>query len=204
MCRAGKRVIQGTHRLNKRIRCAVLLLSLWSCAAYAEEKAVVAIHGFDKMSCNDWLSSDGVDDVRAQYIAWIRGIVTGYNFANPDNQVALGHMPGDFTLGLFVDSYCRGHRSGSFVGAAFDLIEQKRGDTVMREMVQDPVPTPTVSSSASTPAKAPAPVPAQAPATDDSGPFQIWLKKQSDDMRSLDIDILHNIYKKEMALQSSK
>jgi hypothetical protein len=186
------------------------MLSLCSCAAYAEEKAVVAIHGFDKMSCNDWLSSDGVDDVRALYIAWIRGIVTGYNFANPDNQVALGHMPGDFTLGLFVDSYCRSHRSSTFAGAAFDLIDQKRGDAVMREMLQDPVPTPTVSSTGSTPAKAPAKTPAptqaqaQAPVANDSGPFQIWLKRQSDDMRSLDIDILHNIYKKEMALQADK
>ena len=167
---------------------------------------MVAIHGFDKMSCKDWLSSDGVDDVRALYTAWIRGIVTGYNFANPDNQVALGHMPGDFTLGLFVDSYCRSHRSGSFVGAAFDLIEQKRGDTVMREMVQDSPPTPTATFSGSTSTKAPAQTQSQVkgPVDADASAFQIWLKRQSDDMRSLDIDILHSIYKKEMALQSDK
>ena len=166
---------------------------------------MVAIHGFDRMSCTDWLSSDGVDDVRAQYIAWIRGIVTGYNFANPDNQVALGRMPGDFTLGLYVNSYCRSHRSSSFVGAVFELIEQKRGDTVMREMLQDPEPSPTPvarSASASTPTSASAPAPAKAAVDTDA--FQIWLKQQSSDMRSLDVNILRNIYKKEMALQSGK
>jgi hypothetical protein len=165
--------------LSKRIRRVVFMLSLLPFAAYADNKAVVAIHGFDKMSCNDWLSSDGNEDVRAIYVAWIRGIVTGYNFANPDDQVALGRMPGDFSLGLFVDSYCRRHRGSTFAGAAFALIEERRGNSALSEL---------------TPSKA----------ANDSDAFQIWLKRQSADMRSLDIDILRNIYKKEMALESDK
>jgi hypothetical protein len=148
-----------------------------SLAACAQDKAVVAIHGFDKMSCDDWLSSDGNEEARAQYIAWIRGIVTGYNFANPDEQVALGRMPGDFSLGLFVSSYCRNHKSTSIAGAAFDLIAQKRGNSAMREMARDPVETDA---------------------------FHEWLLRQSDDMRRLDASLLRNIYDKEMALQANK
>jgi hypothetical protein len=163
--------------LNKHIRLALFLLCVAPCATRADDKAVVAIHGFDKMSCSDWLDSYGNDEVRAQYIAWIRGIVTGYNFANPDNQVAMGHMPGDFALGLFVDSYCRSHRSTSIAGAAFALIEERRGDAAVTEF------------------KAP---------ESDANPFQAWLKRQSDDMRSLDINIQRDIYKKQMELDSGK
>jgi hypothetical protein len=164
-------------KLIKRTLCLLFILSVASLTVFAEEKAVVAIHGFDKMSCDDWLSSDGNDDARAQYIAWIRGIVTGYNFANPDEQVALGRMPSDFYLSLFVSSYCRNHKSTSIAGAAFQLIAEKRGNSAAREMIRDPV---------------------------DTDAFHEWLQRQSDDMRHLDATLLRNIYEKEMALQSNK
>jgi hypothetical protein len=164
-------------KLIKQLLCLFCLCIIASSAVCAEENAVVAIHGFDKMSCEDWLSSDGNDDVRGQYVAWIRGIVTGYNFANPDNQVALGRMPGDFTLGLYVSSYCRNHKSTTIAGAAFELIAQKRGNSGVREL--------TVDSA-------------------DSDAYTVWLKRQSDDMRRLDAKLLHNIYDKEMARQSDK
>jgi hypothetical protein len=167
-------------KLIKQLSCLLCLFCLCVIASpvvHAEDKAVVAIHGFDKMSCEDWLSSEGNDDVRGQYVAWIRGIVTGYNFANPDNQVALGRMPGDFTLGLYVSSYCRNHKSTTIAGAAFELIAQKRGASGFHELAQDPV---------------------------DSDAFHAWLKMQSDDMRGLDIKVLRNIYNKEAALRSAK
>jgi hypothetical protein len=164
-------------KLNKHIWCLLFIFTLVPSAVYADEKAVVAIHGFDKMSCEDWLSSEGNDDVHGQYIAWIRGIVTGYNFANPDNQVALGRMPGDFTLGLYVSSYCRNHKSTTIAGAAFELIAERRGNSSVHEIAQDPV---------------------------DTDAFRTWLKRQSDDMRGLDTKVLRNIYTKEMALQSAK
>jgi hypothetical protein len=164
-------------KLIKRLSCLFFMCMIASSAIHADDKAVVAIHGFDKMSCEDWLSFEGNDEVRAQYVAWIRGIVTGYNYADPDNQVALGRMPGDFTLGLYVSSYCRRHKSSSIAGAAFELITQKRGAASVHEMAHDPV---------------------------DSDAFHDWLKLQSDDMRGLDVNVLRNIYNKEMALQSGK
>ena len=167
--------------MSKRIfslLCLTFSASLLPGAAFAQDQEVVAVHGFDRMSCEDWLASRDDEAARALYVAWIRGIVTGYNFANPDNQVALGRMPGDFSLGMFVDSYCRAHRGKPFTGAAFDLIEQKRGNSGFTVIPTDP----------------------------DSGDdgFDAWLKRQSPDMRSLDPALLRSIYKRETALKSGK
>lgn len=167
--------------MSKPLFVLSLLIGLISCSAFAQSKEVVAIHGFDKMSCDDWAASKEDEATRAMYIAWMRGIVTGYNYANPDNQVALGRMPGDFTLGLFVDSYCRQHRTQSFAGAVFELIQQKRGNGGLSVISSD------------SPDAAP----------DDDG-YDAWLKRQSDDMRSLDSKLLHNIYKKETAQKGDK
>jgi hypothetical protein len=179
--------------VSKRLILLLLMAGLSSCNAYAEDKNVLAIHGFDKMSCSDWTASHDDDATRAMYVAWIRGIVTGYNYANPDNQVALGHMPGDFTLGLFVDAYCHEHRSQSFAGAAFDLIVQKRGSAELAVINDLSEPTDTgKSAKTSKTAK-----PSATPANDDD--YNAWLKRQSDDMRSLDPKLLRNIYEKETA-----
>jgi hypothetical protein len=158
-----------------------LVLSMLSMASFADDKESVAIHGFDRMSCEDWLASEDNPDIRGQYIVWIRGIVTGYNFANPDNQVALGRMPGDISLGIFVNSYCRKNKTKTFAGAAFELIEAKRGSSGVQVMAPETPADPTSTDA-----------------------FQEWLKRQSDDIRSLDTGVLRNIYKKEMALQSEK
>src|SRR5581483_7447880 len=101
------------------IAAALLLCSTF---CLAQEKSLVAIHGFDKMSCEDWLGSEGHVDVREQYIAWVRGVVTGYNYANPGDQVSEGRMPTDFGLAIFVDNYCHSRRATSVAGAAFALI----------------------------------------------------------------------------------
>jgi hypothetical protein len=169
--------------VSKRLHILLFLIGLSSCSVFAQDKEVVAIHGFDRMSCDDWAASKEDDGTRALYIAWIRGIITGYNYANPDNQVALGRMPGDFSLGLFVDSYCRRHRAHSFAGAAFDLISQKRGDSGLSIISSD--------------------APDAAAGGSDDG-YDAWLKRQSEDMRSLDPALLRNIYKKETTAKSGK
>ncbi len=174
--------------MRKRVTLLLFLIGLSSCSAFAQDKEVVAIHGFDKMTCDDWTASKEDDGARAMYIAWIRGIVTGYNYANPDNQVALGRMPGDFTLGLFVDSYCHVHRAQSFAGAAFELILQKRGNGGLAVISSDSSDTNDSSKSSNV----------------NNDDFNAWLKRQSEDMRSLDPKLLRNIYNKETAQKSGK
>jgi len=62
---------------------------------------------FQDTSCGAWAKSAGNESVRAQYHYWFRGFVSGYNFANPGNQVSLDRMPDSATLDLYVDKYCR-------------------------------------------------------------------------------------------------
>ena len=148
----------------------------------AEEKSFVAIHGFDKMSCQDWFGSEDHPDVRQQYIDWIRGVVTGYNYSNQNDQVALGRMPSDFSLAIYVDNYCHSSRATSIAGAAFALIAERRGSSVVK----------VLDDAAKAPGKA--------KDSKDEDAFNDWLDKQSPDMRSLDPQVLKNIYKKESAL----
>jgi len=161
----------------------ILVASLFlAVTATAEEKSFVAIHGFDKMSCQDWFGSEDHPDVRQQYIDWIRGVVTGYNYSNQNDQVALGRMPSDFSLAIYVDNYCHSPRATSIAGAAFALIAERRGSSVVK----------VLDDATKAPAKA-------RDSADEDG-FNDWLDRQSADMRSLDMQVLKNIYKKEQAL----
>ena len=165
--------------------------------AWAAEKNIVAIHGFDKMSCADWFGSEENAAVRQQYVSWIRGIVTGYNFGNPDDQVELGHMPGDFALGIYVDNYCHGRSvtpTTSIAGAAFALIGERHGKSGVRVITEPPVVVKEKNANNDASANA---------NSEDTDAFRNWVANQSEDMRSLDIEILRKIYKKEAALQTN-
>ncbi|HEY8026320.1 MAG TPA: hypothetical protein VIF60_17270 [Burkholderiaceae bacterium] len=169
--------------MNRPAILFLLTLSFsFTVAVVADEKSFVAIHGFDKMSCQDWFGSEDHPTVRQQYIDWIRGVVTGYNYSNQNDQVSLGRMPSDFALGVFVDNYCHSSRATSVAGAAFALIAERRGSTAVQVLGGGGV--------ADTKARG----------SGEEDGFNDWLDKQSADMRSLDISVLKNIYKKESAL----
>ena len=40
------------------------------------------------MSCRAWSASKDDADLRALYVAWVRGVLTGHNYANPSQQVS--------------------------------------------------------------------------------------------------------------------
>lgn len=180
------------------------VVAAWlSCSTlcFAEDRAFVAIHGFDKMSCDDWLGSESNADVRQQYIAWIRGVVTGFNYANPGDQVGAGRMPSDFGLTIFVDNYCHTQRNASVSAAAFALIAERRGSSVVRVIDDQPKAD---SKPVSKPATKPDVKPASKPAQGDESPgFHDWLARQSDDIKSLGPDLQKSIYRKEMALRNN-
>ncbi|HEX8957147.1 MAG TPA: hypothetical protein VF798_12765 [Burkholderiaceae bacterium] len=175
-------------------------LLLCSTLCMAQEKSL-AIHGFDKMSCEDWLGSEDHAEVRQQYVAWIRGVVTGYNYANPGNQVSDGRMPSDFGLAVFVDNYCHSKRATSVAGAAFALIADRRGNAAVQ--VLDDQPKPEVRIDAGTGAKPAAKSPGKAAQNDETPGFHDWLARQSDDIKSLGVDLQRSIYRREMALKQN-
>lgn len=101
---------------------------LWLCAlpslSVAAEDDPVPVHGFEDMSCGAWVKSQNNEAVRAQYLYWFRGFVSGYNHGSKTKQVAFEAMPNQETLSLYIDKYCRENPLHLFVGAAFDLVKE--------------------------------------------------------------------------------
>ncbi len=188
---------------------ATLLLP--ASVSLAQEKSFVAIHGFDKMSCDDWFGSEGNPDVRQQYIGWIRGVVTGYNYAHPGDQVSESHMPSDFGLAIFVDNYCHSKRATSVAGAAFALIADRRGSATLQVIDDRPKPEAKAkpkddgSRVAITPGGVTTENGASGgdPPSGDPAGFRDWLAHQSADIQSLGVELQRSIYKKESGLKEN-
>lgn len=199
---------------------ALLAATTFTLPALADNPPVVAIHGFDKMDCRDWLGSEDHPDVRQQYIGWIRGVVTGYNYANPDNQVMQSRMPSDFGLIIFVDNYCHRQKVTSVAGAAFALILERRGSAAVSELPYNPpaasitkdtkgVPREVRNVKESRDVKDAQDIREVRAETDVKNSkdanvadaFKAWQSRQSADMRSLDKSIQMKIFLKESALE---
>lgn len=117
---------QQRHRGGGMQVLAVVAIASVGVAIAAQDTTPVAIHSFQDTSCGAWTKSQGNQMARAQSDAWFREFVSGYNFANPSNQVSLGRMPDDDTLHLYVDKYCRENPLNPFVSAGFDLVRELR------------------------------------------------------------------------------
>ena len=88
----------------------------------------VQLYHFDDSSCGAWVKSsgEGARTTREVYEFWFRGFVSGYNFANRENQVRNERMPNSETLFLYVDKFCRENPLSVFTLAAFRLVEETR------------------------------------------------------------------------------
>jgi len=105
------------------LRQSIFVTLFYASTALAEGPAI-AVFSYEDSSCGTWVKSADVTWARAQYDSWFRGFVSGYNYGNPNNQVALGQMPNSQTIHLFIDKYCRDNPLNTFVSAAFKLIEE--------------------------------------------------------------------------------
>lgn len=86
--------------LNRMLSCSLLLTAL---AANNAIGAPVKTVGFDDMSCRAWVKSKDDSEQRKIYLAWIRGVLTGHNYANQSQQVS---SISSGTVENFVDRYC--------------------------------------------------------------------------------------------------
>jgi len=84
----------------------------------------VKILGFDDMSCRAWAASKDDAEQRALYVAWVRGVLTGHNYANPSQQVS---TISSGTVEQHVQRYCTERPQGQFSDAAFRLSDQFSG-----------------------------------------------------------------------------
>lgn len=108
----------------------------------------INIFTFEDSSCVSWTKSANNNLLRAQYLFWIQGFVSGHNYASPQHQVKTGKLPGSEVLYRYLDAYCKNNPSLSFVGAAITLIED------LREPVAPAKAAPAKSAPAKQPAKA--------------------------------------------------
>jgi|GEM_PF-1799928 hypothetical protein len=108
-------------RAGMSLLCAVAFAT-----AFAQEPPDVNVFSFADTSCAEWARSKGDEPLRIVYGVWFRGFVSGYNFGNSANQVALDKMPDPASVALYVDKYCRENPTLPFIGAAILLIQEIR------------------------------------------------------------------------------
>lgn len=86
--------------------------------------APLKIVGFDDMSCSAWVQSKDDAELRKNYLAWIRGVLTGHNYARQSQQVS------DISSGTvekFIDRYCVEKPRGEFSDAALRMSDKFSG-----------------------------------------------------------------------------
>ena len=108
---------------SKFIQPAVWLLAVLS-ATQAGAAVPIKILGFDDMSCRAWSASKDDAEQRALYVAWVRGVLSGHNYANQSQQVS---AMSSGTIELHVTRYCTEKPLGQFSDAAFRLSDQFSG-----------------------------------------------------------------------------
>jgi hypothetical protein len=86
--------------------------------------APVKTMGFDDMSCRAWVKSKDDAEQRKIYLAWIRGLLTGHNYANQSQQVSAMSTG---TVENFVDRYCVEKPQGEFSDAALRMSDKFSG-----------------------------------------------------------------------------
>lgn len=99
----------------------VLLVALGSVGAGA---APLKVLGFDDMSCRAWSKSKDDAQQRKIYLAWIRGAVTGHNYANQNQQVS---AMSSGTVENFIDRYCVEKPADEFGNAAMRMMDKFSG-----------------------------------------------------------------------------
>jgi hypothetical protein len=101
----------------------VLLFAILT-ATQAGAAVPLKIVGFDDMSCRAWVASKDDAEQRQRYVAWIRGVLTGHNYANQSLQVA---AISSGTVEQYVQRYCTEKPLGQFSDAALRMTDQFSG-----------------------------------------------------------------------------
>ena len=83
----------------------------------------VKLLGLDDMSCGAWKKTTD-PDLRQSYLQWVRGFLSGHNYARQAEQVA--EISQD-TVATFVTRYCQEHASATVAEAAMRMSDQYSG-----------------------------------------------------------------------------
>lgn len=100
---------------------ALLCLTLAGTRVQADQ---VKMLGFDDMSCTAWAASNNDIDRRQAYLVWMRGVLTGHNYALQSQQVSTISTG---TIENYIQRYCRSNPTGLFSDGIFRLSDQFSG-----------------------------------------------------------------------------
>ncbi len=100
-----------------------MVCSMWLIAP-AFAAIPLKVLGFDDMSCRSWSASKDDGEQRQLYVAWIRGVLSGHNYANPGQQVS---AVSSATVEQYVNRFCTEKPRALFSDAAFRLSDQLSG-----------------------------------------------------------------------------
>jgi hypothetical protein len=107
--------------LSKRFACLLVPVAL--CTASQLSAASLRLLGLDDMSCAAWKET-GDPELREPYIQWVRGFLSGHNYANRSQQVG---TVSSATVGKFVDRYCAEHSGSTVDEAAMRMSDRYSG-----------------------------------------------------------------------------
>lgn len=86
--------------------------------------AQTKILGLDDMSCAAWQAAKDDPEQRALYAAWLRGFLTGHNYAAPKQQVS---TISNGTIELNIQRHCTANAQGNIADAVMRLSDQFSG-----------------------------------------------------------------------------
>lgn len=108
--------------MSRALRLFVLLGAGLTVGAVRAES--VKMLGFDDMSCTAWAASKSDIDQRQAYLVWMRGVLTGHNYALQGQQVS---TISSGTIENYIQRYCSSNPTGRFSDGIFRLSDQFSG-----------------------------------------------------------------------------
>lgn len=110
--------------MNARKPLRLLLAAGVGLMMASASAASLNLLGFDDMSCAAWSKSKDDPEQRAAYVVWVRGFLSGHNYALPNQQVA-SFSSGSLELKL--NQYCSRNPTGQLSDAAMRLSDELSG-----------------------------------------------------------------------------
>lgn len=101
-----------------------VLFALATLSVSAADGSPLKLIGFGDMSCRAWTVSKDDAEQRGQYVAWVRGVLTGHNYANQSRQVS---EISSSTVENYVTRYCAQNPQGRFSDAALRMSDEFSG-----------------------------------------------------------------------------
>ena len=88
------------------------------------QAAPLNILGVDDLSCTAWSKSKESPEQRNIRVVWMRGVLTGHNYAMPSQQVS---SISSGTIESYVNGYCARNPNGLISDAVFRLSDEFSG-----------------------------------------------------------------------------